>query len=377
MTTIDTVDVSRAEGVVRGVSRQARQATLLIDGDIHPSYSVEDIKPYLDQATYDRVKEFGLHAHAESYPRVRNGGGRLDSRAVDQEGTPLAMFQRQLLDEYKERVGILIPMGGHHWGRERDDLAGPMCSALNEFMVHEWLDLEPRFFCTLQVPMEHPKAAVAEIERYRNDKRFVQILMSGHQEAEIGDQKYWPIYEAAADAGLPLGVHHGNDPRGRHGTGYPSYYTHEHIGYAYTLTALALSMITEGVFEEFPKLQVVSIEAGISWATGLQWEMDTTYEMLGREQPRLQARPSEYFRNHFWFTTQPIEEPDNPDDLMESYKLTGVLDRIMFSSDYPHWDFDAPDRSLPTSLTKEQREAILGENACRCYGIDPLTGTRL
>ena len=194
------------------------------------------------------------------------------------------MFQRQLLDEYKERVGILIPMGGHHWGRERDDLAGPMCSALNEFMVHEWLDLEPRFFCTLQVPMEHPKLAVAEIERYRNDKRFVQILMSGHQEAEIGDQKYWPIYEAAADAGLPLGVHHGNDPRGRHGTGYPSYYTHEHIGYAYTLTALALSMITEGVFEEFPKLQVVSIEAGISWATGLQWEMDTTYEMLGREQ---------------------------------------------------------------------------------------------
>jgi predicted TIM-barrel fold metal-dependent hydrolase len=287
------------------------------------------------------------------------------------------MFQRQLLDQYEERVGVLIPMAGHHWGRERDDLAIPLCQSINQFMVEEWLNPEPRFFCTLNVPMEHPKAAVAEIERYKNDKRFVQILMSGHQEAEIGDQKYWPIYEAAADAGMALGVHAGSDPLSRHGTGYPSYYAHEHVFYAYTFTAFALSMISEGVFEEFPKLKVVSIENGISWMAGFQWELDTTYEMLGREQPRLKARPSEYFREHFWTTTQPIEEPDNPEDLMESYRLTGVLDHIMFSSDYPHWDFDAPDRTLPTSMSKEQREAILGGNACRCYGIDPMTGERV
>src|ERR1700749_650626 len=104
MTTIDTTELARSEGVAPAKDRQARQATLLIDGDIHPSYSVDDIKPYLDPAVYARVKEFGLHAHAESYPRVRNGGGRLDSRAADQEGTPLSMFQRQLLDEYKERI---------------------------------------------------------------------------------------------------------------------------------------------------------------------------------------------------------------------------------------------------------------------------------
>ena len=370
-----TVELGRSEG--SAIAAKPRQATLLIDGDIHPSYTTEQMSPWLEAEVMQRVREFGLHAHGESYPRIRNGGSRLDSRANEQEGTALSMFQRQLLDQYEERVGVLIPMAGHHWGRERDDLAVPLCQSINQFMVEEWLDPEPRFFCTLNVPMEHPKAAVAEIERYKNDKRFVQVLMSGHQEAEIGDQKYWPIYEAAADAGMALGVHAGSDPLSRHGIGYPSYYAHEHVFYAYTFTAFALSMISEGVFEEFPKLKVVSIENGISWMAGFQWELDTTYEMLGREQPRLKARPSEYFREHFWTTTQPIEEPDNPDDLLESYKLTGVLDHIMFSSDYPHWDFDAPDRALPTSMSKEQREAILGGNACRCYGIDPLTGERV
>ena len=82
------------------------------------------------------------------------------------------MFQRQLLDEYEERVGILIPMAGHHWGRERDDLAVPLCSAINDFMVQEWLDPEPRFFSTLNVAMEHPKAAVAEIEALSKRQAF-------------------------------------------------------------------------------------------------------------------------------------------------------------------------------------------------------------
>ena len=41
--------------------------------------------PYVDSATMERFREFGLHAHAESYPRVRSGGGRLDSRAGEME----------------------------------------------------------------------------------------------------------------------------------------------------------------------------------------------------------------------------------------------------------------------------------------------------
>jgi predicted TIM-barrel fold metal-dependent hydrolase len=42
----------------------------------------------------------------------------------------------------------------------------------------------------------------------------------------------------------------------------------------------------------------------------------------------------------------------------------------VFSSDYPHWDFDDPDRVLPASLIGAERRAkILHENAERLFNF--------
>jgi uncharacterized protein len=357
-------------GVERSAATRRRRATLLIDGDVHPTYSVETVAPRLSEPARQLVREFGLHARAPHYPRVRNGGGRLDSRADGTPGSAQTLAQTQLLNEYDESWAILIPLSGHHWGAESEDLAVELCHAANEWIREEWLDPEPRFLATLNVPFEHPRRAVEEIERYRGDRRFVQVLLSGQAEAQLGDRKYWPIYEAAADAGMALGVHVGANARQRNGVGFPSFYLEEHVSVHYTLTGLALSMISEGLFEALPKLQVALIEGCISWAAPLQWEMDSAFEVLHRELPHLRAKPSEYFREHFWFTTQPIEEPDDPAQLVEAYEFTGMTDRIMFSSDYPHWDFDSPSRALPPSMPRELRDKILGGNACRLYGID-------
>jgi uncharacterized protein len=44
-------------------------------------------------------------------------------------------------------------------------------------------------------------------------------------------------------------------------------------------------------------------------------------------------------------------------------------DRIMYASDYPHWDFDDPIVALPPSLTEEQRAKVHYKNACALYGL--------
>ena len=44
----------------------------------------------------------------------------------------------------------------------------------------------------------------------------------------------------------------------------------------------------------------------------------------------------------------------------------------MFATDYPHWDFDAPDRALPSFLKSELRRKILAENARELYAFDKL-----
>ena len=42
-------------------------------------------------------------------------------------------------------------------------------------------------------------------------------------------------------------------------------------------------------------------------------------------------------------------------------------DKILFASDYPHWDFDDPFLALPPSLSEERRSMIYSGNAKALY----------
>jgi predicted TIM-barrel fold metal-dependent hydrolase len=128
-------------------------------------------------------------------------------------------------------------------------------------------------------------------------------------------------------------------------------------------------MICEGVFDRFPKLKFVVVEGGWSWAAPLCWRLDSTWRVLRDEVPDLQRKPSEYIREHFWFTTQPIEEPERLSLLPEVLERSGVKDRLMFSSDYPHWDFDSPTDSIPEAIPQETRKKIFYENAIKLYDL--------
>ena len=52
--------------------------------------------------------------------------------------------------------------------------------------------------------------------------------------------------------------------------------------------------------------------------------MDQHFERFRDEVPHLKRRPSEYVREHFWFTTQPVEEPDNARHLRTLIDWIGV-----------------------------------------------------
>jgi predicted TIM-barrel fold metal-dependent hydrolase len=44
-------------------------------------------------------------------------------------------------------------------------------------------------------------------------------------------------------------------------------------------------------------------------------------------------------------------------------------DRLLFASDYPHWDFDDPFRAFPAGVTQEQHRAICAENGLNVYRL--------
>lgn len=84
--------------------------------------------------------------------------------------------------------------------------------------------------------------------------------------------------------------------------------------------------------------------------------------------PWLKKMPSRYIREHCHFTTQPIEEPDNPRDLMAIFNMIDAENILLFSSDYPHWDFDDPMEILRL-MSPEGKRKIVYENAKNLYRL--------
>ncbi|MBN9274832.1 MAG: amidohydrolase family protein, partial [Mesorhizobium sp.] len=62
-----------------------------------------------------------------------------------------------------------------------------------------------------------------------------------------------------------------------------------------------------------------------------------------------------------------MEEPDNKRHLGDVLDWIGHV-RVVFSSDYPHWDFDDPRHALPPHIGPELTRAILHDNAAALYG---------
>lgn len=110
------------------------------------------------------------------------------------------------------------------------------------------------------------------------------------------------------------------------------------------------------------------IEGGVAWAVSLRWALDSAFELLGYEVP-LARKPSEYIDDSVWFSTQPIEESDDPADFSRMIEHGHLANRLLYASDYPHWDFDSPTLVFPPSMSAELKERIMVGNACALYAL--------
>jgi hypothetical protein len=347
----------------------------IFDCDIHPAHkSPATLFPYLEQRWIEHLQTFDASIRQAlvgqlPYPRMTANGMRADARPDDgPPGSSLQMLRDQHLDRLDIEVANLIPLGRAGTEERNPDLAVALARATNDWQIAEWLEPEPRLRGGLVVPQDFPDAAVAEIERRAGDSRFVQIVMSTRPNETIGARKYWPIYAAAAAAGLPLCLHPAGFSSGKpsSGTGWPSFYFQEHYAFVPGSQALVTSLIIEGVFEAFPTLKAAIVEGGFSWAPALGWRMDRHFETFRKEVPHLKRKPSEYMKEHFWWSTQPMEEPENSRDIVDVIDWIG-WDRLLYSSDYPHWDYDDAYRIFRFPIEPHRRESILGGNARQLY----------
>jgi predicted TIM-barrel fold metal-dependent hydrolase len=356
----------------------ARSRLKIIDCDIHPALaSREHLNAFLPKRWQEHMKTFGVHIRnpftsTTPYPRSSPLISRRDAwpPTGGPPGSDLAFMQKQHLDPFDIEFGLLQVLDLGIPSQVNLEFGAALQRAINEWQIEFFSKPDPRLRASIVVGQDDAVAAVAEIERCAALGRHAQVNISPRANEPLGRRKYWPIYAAAEAANLPLGIHVGG--YGGHvptGSGWPSFYNEEHHSNAQTMAAQLSSLVIEGVPERFPKLKFVFIEGGFGWVPAITWRMDAHFERFRSEVPHLKRKPSEYVREHFWFTTQPMEEPDNAKHLRSMIDWIGV-DRLLFSSDYPHWDFDDPRYAFKTPLSKSERAQLFNGNARAVYKFD-------
>ena len=357
--------------------RAARVKPAVIDCDIHPRVAnLEALRPYLSQRWWDYLKTYGTrqrHGFVKGYPFPKAAPLACRRDAWPPGGGPpasdLDFMREQHLDFYGIEFGVMNPLAPSGQGEQNPELSAAMASAVNDWQIATMTRPEPRLKASIVVPYEDGEAARAEIHKRAGDRDFVQVLLLSRTAEALGRRRYWPIYEAAAEHGLPVGIHaFGYGGRAMTNTGWPSFYIEEMTEHATSAQAVVTSLIMEGVFERWPALKIVMIECGFGWLPALGWRLDKVWNRMRDEVPHVKRPPSESIREHFWVSTQPMEEPEKAAHLMDVLDWIG-LDRVLFASDYPHWDFDDPFLALPPSLDEARRAQIFSGNARALYGF--------
>jgi len=318
----------------------------IADCDIHPSRATRtELYPFLAKRWHEHLETYERNPYqgmmdGPPYPKAQPNASRRDAFPPEggPQGSSLSFMQKQHLDPNNVVLGVLNPLNTGQ-GIRNHDLAAAICSAINDWQIEKWTSKDFRLRGSIVVANED------------------------------GQRRYWPIYEAAEAAGLPVGVHafgFGGNPITA--SGWPSYYIEEMVGHSQCQQTALASLVLEGVLERFPKLKMIMIEAGFGWAPSLAWRLDKVWQRLKSEVPHVKRPPSEYIRDQIYWTTQPMEDPERRQDLLDVIDWIG-WDKLLFATDYPHWDFDDPSRVLPAGISDANRDAFYLANARKVYGL--------
>src|SRR6202161_773536 len=188
--------------------------TAIADGDIHPARRCpKDLYPYLAKRWHAHLEIYDKHPYqgmmeGPPYPKAQPNASRRDAYPPEggPQGSSLSFMQQQHLDPNNVVLGVLNPLATGQ-GIRNHDLSAAICSAINDWQIEKWTSQDSRLKGSVVVANEDGPAAAGEIRKRAGDKNFVQVLLLSRTVEPLGQRRYWPIYEAAEEAGLPIGVH--------------------------------------------------------------------------------------------------------------------------------------------------------------------------
>lgn len=357
-----------------GSDKATRREVRLIDCDVHWRWDAAELmeyvpEPWRSRKTLVRVGQFkaiyGGYSAGMRVDATPPGGGPA--------GSDPELMSRQLFVDAGIDIAINTITGRH---RPVDpDLQAAMATAINVWQAETWLSKynpHGRYKSSIAIAIDNIPSAVQEIERWAGHPHCVQVSLPAYATVPYGYRQFDPIWEVCSRHGLPVAVHVDSGAGDPHLTpvGFIQRYPEDNgIGYPLTYAGQLVSFLCHGVFSRYPDLKLVFVEGGFSWSGPVVSGLDRNWELLGAELQHVDRRPSLYMKDHVRFSSQPVEAPEELADLVAMYEWCDAAHLLMFSTDYPHWDYDHPNRAISHRLGKGLRQRIFVENAKEFYGL--------
>ena len=331
----------------------------------HTELLTEPLFPPMDRV--HRMARAVLDTHIEETQGKKNGGPKI---GIEISKEPWADKWLKVLDAGGIEETVLYPTYGLGFGFVWEpEWAVGLAKAYNSWFYDRYFKINSRLHGMALLPLQSPAEAVEELRRAVTKLGMVGgILPGAGLKRPLGDQFYFPIYQAAQELEVPLAVHAG----AAQGMGLDIFErsmearTLSHsFGQIIQLTSLMFS----GVFDLFPRLRMAFLEGGVAWVPFLLERMQRAYKLWRVQAPELKREPREHLTSGRIFFHAELEDP-----FLSSLASTLGDQCLMYASDFPHEPakevlHDLREFQERTDLAEELKRRYLGENARRLYKL--------
>ncbi len=246
--------------------------------------------------------------------------------------------------------------------------AAALASMVND-EFREAIDTRGRHFTALAtLPLNDPQASLKEFQRATGQLGLRgAMLFSNINGVALSNERFWPIYEAANDAGAVLYIHPAHPVNVDM---MQEYWLMPLVGFLFDTTLAAASLVFAGVPERFPKIRWALCHLGGA-IPYLAERLDRGFHAFRDCRANIQKEPSAYLKQFYYDTVN-----FNQGALKLAIDFAGA-DHVLAGSDYPHQIGSIPSMleaiaKLP--ITEEQREQIRWKNAARILGLERQIG---
>jgi predicted TIM-barrel fold metal-dependent hydrolase len=384
-----TVDELNTTQLLRHARKQAVQRNLddmlIVDVDAH-HYESENYSEFLEYMENDVLKQLTLSGRAKNRQAIvpsgvgyQDMGGRVTRYPMrGSEKTEAGVLRdvqlgHRWMDAMSVDYSCLFPTGMLNIGlHPQKEMEHELCWSYNRWLTEKVLpESGGRFYSMLSLPFSDPEQSLRQVETFGDRKHVGGFMVTTvRSDVAVNDNAYMKVYRAIEERGLVLSFHSGpnwGEPIFKSCNRFLSVHA---LGFTWYNVLHLTNWVINGMGERFPKLPVIWIESGLAWIPFLMQRLDHEYMLRPSECPLLKKKPSDYMRD-MYYSSQPMEIQDMG-ALECTFRMINAETQLLYSSDYPHWDFDLPStiHDLPF-VSEKGKHNILGGTAARLFKLPP------